>query len=110
MTCKEAVRLIPEFLNDNLDEKDLEKFIAHIENCDECREELTIMSLVTEGLSRLEDGSSFNVNDSVRDRIERAQHRIRVHRHLEMTFGILAVTATAAIAAGILIYASVIGF
>ncbi len=102
--------MIPDFLNESLSERDLEKFITHIESCDECREELNIMSLVTEGLSRLEDGSSFNVNDSVMTRINRAHHRIRVHRHLEMILGILVVTVIASIAAGLLIYASIIGF
>lgn len=110
MNCNEAVRLIPDFLNDELDGDELEGFIGHIEECSECMEELTIMSLVTDGLNRLEDGLSYNVNEAVKTRIDKAHHIIRMRRRLEAVFGVLAISAAASVAAGILIYTSIIGF
>lgn len=109
MTCNEAVRMIPDFLNDDLDIDTLEEFLTHLGSCSECMEELTIMALVTDGLSRLEEGSSFNVGDVLRARIDKAKHKIKAKRHLEMATGILAVSAVAASAAGIILYISMIG-
>ena len=109
MTCNETVRLIPDFLKDELDIDTLESFITHIESCSDCMEELTIMTLVTEGLNRLEDGSSFNVNDVVNFRINAAVHRVRMKRRLEMLACILAISAVAVSAAGIFMYISIIG-
>ena len=59
--CKEYEKLIPDFLIDNLDDVNLEKFISHIENCSECMEELSIQFLITEGMNRLEQGSNFEL-------------------------------------------------
>ena len=67
MDCKETEKKIPSFLQDELDGSRLEEFIAHVENCAECKEELSIQFLVAEGLERLEQG---------------AEHRIGVHRML----------------------------
>ena len=59
MTCKETEKLIPAFLQDELDTEELREFMEHIEECGECREELTIPFLVTEGMARLEEGNVF---------------------------------------------------
>lgn len=61
LDCKEYEKLIPDFLNDNLDSVELEKFISHIESCPECMEELSIQFLITEGMLRLEEGSNFEL-------------------------------------------------
>ena len=42
MDCKDAEKKIPYFLRDELDGNRLEEFVEHIENCSECREELSI--------------------------------------------------------------------
>ncbi len=61
LDCKEYEKMIPEFLNDELDGNSMEKFIAHIENCPECMEELSIQFLITEGMNRLEQGNTFEL-------------------------------------------------
>ena len=38
-----------------------EKFIAHIESCQECMEEVSIQFLITEGMNRLEQGDTFEL-------------------------------------------------
>ena len=42
MDCKEFNGLIHDFLNDRLNETELSEFLAHIESCDNCRDELRI--------------------------------------------------------------------
>ena len=59
--CKYYEKLIPDFLADRLDSETAEKFIAHIEQCQECMEELSIQFLITEGMNRLEQGNTFEL-------------------------------------------------
>ena len=41
MICKEIENMIPSFLADDLDTDDLREFMEHVDNCDECMEELS---------------------------------------------------------------------
>ena len=54
MNCKEAEKIIPYFLQDDLDGRDLAEFVEHIDECHECMEELSIQFLVAEGMEQLE--------------------------------------------------------
>jgi len=82
MTCKEAEKLIPLFLDDDLDNKDLAEFIEHIDNCPECKEELTIQFLVKTGMQRLEDGNTFNLKQELLILIKNAKKRLKFRRNL----------------------------
>lgn len=82
MDCKETEKKIPSFLQDELDGSRLEEFIEHVENCAECKEELSIQFLVAEGLERLEQGNNFNLQEELLMKLEGAEHRIGVHRML----------------------------
>ena len=82
MTCKEAEKLIPIFLDDDLDNKDLAEFIEHIDNCPECKEELTIQFLVKTGMQRLEDGNTFNLKQELFILIKDAKKRLKFRRNL----------------------------
>ena len=62
MDCKEVQKNIAAFLNGELQGKDAERFLYHIENCEECKEELSIQYLVREGTARLEGGGSFDLS------------------------------------------------
>ena len=42
MDCKQAEKMIPQFLSDDLTTEELREFMEHIENCTDCKEELTI--------------------------------------------------------------------
>ena len=50
MDCKEFNGLIQDFLHDRLDEMKLSEFLSHIEECEDCRDELRIQYLIYEGL------------------------------------------------------------
>ena len=76
MTCKEVEKTIPLFLEDDLDTDDLREFLEHIEECDECMEELSIQFLVLEGLSRLEAGNVFDLKNELDFRMEEAEHAL----------------------------------
>lgn len=62
LDCKDYEKLIPDFLANKLDSEDAEKFIAHMEQCQECMEEVSIQFLITEGMNRLEHGNTFELS------------------------------------------------
>lgn len=69
MDCKETQKLIGAFLNDELEGKKADNFLKHIEECPICKEELCIQYLVVEGTVRLEEGSSFDLNKELDNKI-----------------------------------------
>ncbi|MDD6491166.1 MAG: anti-sigma factor [Firmicutes bacterium] len=77
MTCKEAEKLIPLFLKDELDTDDLREFMEHVDKCEECREELSIQFLVLEGMARLESGNVFDLQNELKARIEETEHILK---------------------------------
>lgn len=97
MNCKEAEKIIPSFLQDELGGSKLEEFVEHVETCSECKEELSIQFLVAEGLERLEGGNNFNLQKELVMKLEDAEHRISVHKVLWYTLVCLEVAVAAAI-------------
>lgn len=104
MNCKETEKMIPVFLQDDLDNRELEQFINHIKDCPECIEELSIQFLVSEGLERLEAGNNFNLQHALESRIRSAEHEIKVHKGLKYTL----ICMEAAVAAAIVIAAVIV--
>ena len=79
MECREAERLIPAFLNDELDNWELDAFLDHIKHCKDCEEELTIQLLVKVGLERLEDASTFHLGNELERQLAAGEEKLR-HR------------------------------
>ncbi len=82
MTCKEADKIIPFFLDDDLDNQELSDFLNHIDACPECKEELTIQFLVREGMQRLEDGDTINLKNELDSIIRDAKRKLKLRRNL----------------------------
>lgn len=70
MKCKEFIRLIPEWLDEELIGKTAYRFLNHMDSCSECREELHIQFLVKEGTARLESGAGFNLDKELAKKVE----------------------------------------
>lgn len=85
MNCKDTEKMIPAFLQDDLDSKELRHFIEHIDSCPECMEELSIQFLVAEGLERLEKGNNFNLQNALSKKMWGAKHEVRVNQTLKRT-------------------------
>ncbi len=86
MNCKKAVKSIKAFLNDDLDTYELKSFLEHIEECPECKEELTIEIMVNEGLSSLESGSNFDLKKEYNKRIAGADRLLKKRESLRTTY------------------------
>lgn len=83
MTCKEAEKLIPLFLKDELDTDDLREFMEHVDKCEECKEELSIQFLVLEGMARLEYGNVFDLQNELKTRMEEAGHILKLRESMQ---------------------------
>ena len=75
MECREFEKDIADFITKKMDYPILKRFYEHVEHCADCREELNIQFLVTEGMQRLEKGSTFELEQ----RLEEARKSIRYH-------------------------------
>lgn len=53
-----------------MNRKQADEFFEHMDSCAECKEELRIQYLISEGMARLEDGKSFDLNKELDIRIE----------------------------------------
>lgn len=84
MTCKEADKLIPLFVQNKLSLQELEEFIFHVENCEECFEELSIQYLITEGMVRLEDASAFDLKKELNMMLEEAKKKIMLRKSFQL--------------------------
>lgn len=83
MNCKEIEKLFPFFQEDALTTKELQRFMAHIDTCEECKEELAIYYLINEGMLSLEDGNAFDLQKVMDSHMERAKARLRLRRTLQ---------------------------
>lgn len=80
MDCKEVQKSISAFLNGELQGREAEHFLDHIQECEECKEELSIQYLVKEGTARLEGGGNFDLSKDLDILIEDSYISIKKKR------------------------------
>lgn len=101
VNCKNFANFIPDFLTDRLDSSDLSDFLAHLDACPDCQEELSTQYLLYEGMARLETGGPFDlekeleeVKRAARKRLARRQRLLSTAAALEIiTLALAIVTA-----------------
>ena len=82
MTCKEFEKLIPDYVAKKMDYLTLKEFYAHMQACPECKEELTINFLVTDGLQKLEEGDAYDLNEEWSGRVDETKKRLRLNESI----------------------------
>lgn len=81
MGCKQVQSGIIDFINDNMDIKEMEQFISHIENCEECREEYDVYYTLIMGMKLLDsDNLRGKTQIDSQDRIDDAKSYILRYR------------------------------
>lgn len=96
--CKELNEKIPAFLKYKLQGAELKRFMAHAEICDECKEELSIQFLISEGLKQLEkDDNYFNLQKRLEDRLSQCRRDIVVRDRLVWFMSIVVVISLVAV-------------
>ncbi len=98
MDCNKIQRRIPDFLNEELKTRELVRFLQHMDTCEECKEELTIQYLSSEGISRLEEGKTFDLDRELNEYIHQMEKGIKRRRNLVLGYIAFEVAAIALIA------------
>lgn len=76
----------PGFFADQLTNRELEDFLAHYDECRECRDELSIQYLIHTGLARLETGEVFNLQKELAAYVALERGRLfRRERNVKLT-------------------------
>lgn len=78
LNCKQAEKLIPSFIKDDMDQRTEKQFLSHVEKCPSCLEELSIQFLVTTGMQRLENGDTFDLNKELRTKLMTERKHLQV--------------------------------
>jgi len=97
MECKEFENMIPDFLNDKLNNRQAKEFFEHFESCEICKEELRIQYLIDEGARRLEEGDSFDLNKELDCKIEKTKKILKNRKRANTAIYIMEVVALAAV-------------
>lgn len=96
MDCKEFYSLIPDFLNYRLGESSLTEFLDHYDECEDCRDELKVQYLIYEGLERLEEGDTFDVEKDLAHLMEVQRKQLGTSHGIKMTAIAAEIMTTAA--------------
>lgn len=78
LKCKDYEKMIKDYIDDALDEDDVLDFLSHVENCPSCKEELTIQFMVSQGLYKLEENGTFDLNRELSEKIAGSYKAIRL--------------------------------
>ena len=62
LTCKEATKMVVPYIEGRLGNKELRRFVNHIEECKDCREELETYYIVYKGLMQLDEKEELPMN------------------------------------------------
>lgn len=98
ITCEDAQKLIPYFIDGKTDSNQSLDFIRHIRECKTCMEELSVEYLVLVGVKRLDSASAFNLNDELDDLITKSENKAK--RTKSISFWIFILFIVCAIVGG----------
>lgn len=93
MDCKKAERSITQFVHDKMDKNEIEKFVRHIYECESCKEELSIQYLIAEGMSRLEEGETFALQEELDAKLEQMLRMAVLRKWIKRLFYLLEIAA-----------------
>lgn len=77
MDCKEAERLIPFYLNEQLEERETKEFLLHMKSCESCYEEMEITYMASIGQERLESASSLDINEEMHRILQQSEKNLK---------------------------------
>lgn len=87
MTCKEAESLVMAYIRHELEAAKLEEFLEHLEQCENCREELEIYYTVQAGIRQLDadtdtDTDHYNIKGDMEEDLIASRQQVYSRRLL----------------------------
>ena len=79
ITCKEATLMVIPYIKKQVCDKDLRKFVKHIKECKDCREELETYYIVYKGLMQLDEKEELpmNIIEALNNDLEISNHHLK---------------------------------
>lgn len=77
MNCKDFIKIMPQFIDESMDESDYDDFVNHVKECPACKDELEIHYMIQVGLERIEtdSGKSFDIPKELESQLIRYEER-----------------------------------
>jgi len=78
MDCMTFQKLIPAYINGELNDETLNEFLIHLKNCSQCTDELEIHYIVMKGVEILDQSdTNYNLSAAYRSSVEDSRKYIR---------------------------------
>jgi len=81
-------KLIPEYINKELDDRTLNEFLNHLKSCDACKDELEIHYIVMKGVDILDNrDGEYNLSAAFLESVRRSNRYLKKRkRFLKLTY------------------------
>ncbi len=95
MNCVKFNQNIKNFINNRMDLDETEEFLAHYEQCKECREELEILYLVEKTLIDIDADAnySYNFDNMLKEFIEENKQKLYKRQLFRTNYNVMWLTA-----------------
>ena len=77
ISCKIIEKRIQQYLNNELSPYEMQVFLDHIKECPDCKEELTIRYMISEGLMKAEQNNEYDLLHGLEDKMASSYKKIR---------------------------------
>lgn len=75
--CKIIEKKIQQYLDNELSPYEMQVFLDHIKECPDCKEELTIRYMVSEGLIKAEQDNEYDLLHGLEEKMQGSYKKIR---------------------------------
>lgn len=84
MKCHDVQRMISGFIEEKLTDEQLEGFLEHIENCQDCYDELEVYYMITIGLMQLDEDhtGTMDLKKNLKDFISEQNKELYMRKRL----------------------------
>ncbi len=103
MKCNEFVKLIPDILNNDIEDDKLGEIIEHIKDCNDCYDELEIYFVLEKGFNDSNQEKDGNYVEMLRKMIADMEGRNKKYDRIKALYQFVQITANTCII-GVIIY------
>jgi len=75
--CKVIEKRIQQYLDNELSPYEMQVFLDHVKECPDCKEELTIRYMISEGLTKAEEKNEYDLLHGLEEKMKASYKKIR---------------------------------
>ncbi len=110
MKCEQALRMVMPYIENHLQPKELEEFIAHVKTCPSCYDELETYFIVDEAIRYLDDEKSeaYNITEMLKKDMHRKEQWLKRRKLLFGLCGLCILLLLVLLGVGVLHYLDIL--